>query len=59
MQKALYDIALQNSDRYEDLARQAESTDDGELAEFFLQTLYENNRLAERAKLLLAQRVAE
>lgn len=59
MKKALYDIALQDSDRYEELARQAKSTDDGELAEFFLHTLDENNRLAERAKLLLAQRVAE
>lgn len=59
MKKALYDIALQDSDRYEDLARQAESTDDGELAEFFLQALDENNRLAERAKVLIAQRVAE
>ena len=59
MQKALYDIALQDSGRYEDLARQAESTDDSELAEFFLQALEENNRLAERAKLLIAQRVAE
>jgi hypothetical protein len=32
---ALYDVAMQNADRYEALARRAEHGSDGELAGFF------------------------
>jgi hypothetical protein len=56
---ALYTIALQNADRYEALARRAETFSDGELAEFFRRMRDESRENAERAKMLLAQRVAE
>jgi hypothetical protein len=56
---ALYSIALKNADRYEALARRAEMSSDGELAEFFRWMRDESRDNAERAKRLLAQRVAE
>jgi rubrerythrin len=56
---ALYTIALKNADRYEALARRADSSSDGELAEFFRRMRDESRDNAERAKRLLAQRVAE
>jgi hypothetical protein len=56
---ALYAIALQNADRYEALARRAEGSNDDELAEFFRRMRDESRENAERAKRLLAQRVAE
>ena len=59
MKDALYTIALKNADRYEALARRAEMSSDGELAEFFRRMRDESRDNAERAKRLLAQRVAE
>lgn len=59
MKDALYAIALQNADRYEALARRAEGSNDDELAEFFRRMRDESRENAERAKRLLAQRVAE
>jgi rubrerythrin len=56
---ALYTIALQNADRYEALARRAETSSDNELADFFRRMRDESRENAERAKTLLAQRVAE
>jgi rubrerythrin len=56
---ALYTIALKNADRYEALARRAETSSDEELAEFFRRMRDESRENAERAKRLLAQRVAE
>jgi rubrerythrin len=56
---ALYTIALDNADRYEALARRAETSSDEELAEFFRRMRDECRENAERAKRLLAQRVAE
>ena len=59
MKDALYTIALKNADRYEALARRADSSSDEELAEFFRRMRDESRDNAERAKRLLAQRVAE
>lgn len=59
MKDALYTIALQNADRYETLARRAETASDKELADFFRRMRDESRENAERAKTLLAQRVAE
>ena len=59
MKDALYTIALQNSDRYEALARRAENSSDEELAEFFRRMRDESRKNAERAKIMLAQRMAE
>jgi rubrerythrin len=56
---ALYAIALRNADRYEALARRAEDSGDGELAEFFRRMRDESRENAEKAKTLLARRVAE
>jgi rubrerythrin len=55
----LYSIALLNADRYEALARRAEKASDEELADFFRAMRNESHENAERAKELLAQRVAE
>ena len=59
MKDALYTIALKNADRYEALARRAETSSDEELAGFFRRMRDESRENAERAKRLLAQRVAE
>lgn len=59
MKDELYSIALLNADRYEALARRAEQASDSELAEFFRAMRNESRENAERAKELLAQRVAE
>ena len=59
MKDALYTIALQNADRYEALARRAETSSDQELADFFRRMRDESRENAEKAKTLLAQRVAE
>jgi rubrerythrin len=56
---ALYAIALRNADRYEALARRAEDSGDDELAEFFRRMRDESRENAEKAKTLLARRVAE
>jgi hypothetical protein len=56
---ALYAIALKNADRYEALARRAETSSDGELAEFFRRMRDDSRENAEKAKRLLARRVAE
>jgi rubrerythrin len=56
---ALYAIALRNADRYEALARRAETSSDEELAEFFRRMRDESRENAEKAKRLLAQRLAE
>ncbi len=59
MKDALYTIASLNADHYEALARRAQRSDDGELAEFF-RAMRDNSRYnSEKAKTLLAQRVAE
>jgi rubrerythrin len=55
----LYSIALLNAERYEALARRAEKASDEELADFFRAMRNESRENAERAKELLAQRVAE
>ena len=59
MKDALYTIALKNADRYEALARRAETSSDEELAGFFRRMRDESRENAERAKRLLSQRVAE
>ncbi|MDF2702504.1 MAG: hypothetical protein K0S10_1448 [Rubrobacteraceae bacterium] len=59
MNDALYAIALRNADRYEMLARRAEDSGDDELAEFFRRMRDESRENAEKAKTLLARRVAE
>jgi len=59
MKDAVYDIAMQNADRYEALARRAESGSDGELAGFFRRMRDENRRNAEEVERILTQRVAE
>ena len=56
MSDALYTIALRNADRYEALARRAETSSDAELAEF-LRRMRDESR--ENARVLLARRVAE
>jgi hypothetical protein len=55
---ALYTMALRNADRYEVLARRAEGSGDGELAEFFRRMRDESRQNAEKAKTLLARRMA-
>jgi rubrerythrin len=59
MKRALYEAVSEDTKRYETLARQAGASDDHELADFFREIRDENRRRAERAKRLLAQRVAE
>ena len=59
MNDALYAIALRNADRYEALARRAENSGDDELAELFRRMRDESRENAEKAKTLLARRVAE
>lgn len=59
MKRALYEAVLRDVGRYEDLARRAEVSEDGELAGFFREIRDENRRRAEKARRLLAQRVAE
>ncbi len=56
MSDALYTIALRNADRYEALARRAETSSDAGLAEFFRRMRDESR---ENARVLLARRVAE
>jgi rubrerythrin len=56
---ALYEIALRNADRYEALARRAEVSGDEELAGFFRRMRDDSRENAEKAKTLLARRVAE
>lgn len=59
MNDALYAIALRNADRYETLARRAEDSGDYELAGFFRRMRDDSRENAEKAKTLLARRVAE
>lgn len=59
VKEALYEAVMQDAERYEDLARRAESSEDDELAEFFREIRDENRRRAERAERLLAGRLAE
>ena len=59
MNDALYAVALRNADRYEALAGRAEDSGDDELAEFFRRMRDESRENAEKAKTLLARRVAE
>ena len=56
---ALYTIALKNADRYEALARRAETSSDEELAGFFRRMRDESRENAERAKRLLSRKVAD
>ena len=55
----MYEAVFQDIERYEDLARRAADTGDDELAGFFREVRGENRRRAERARRLLAGRVAE
>lgn len=59
LKKALYEAAAQDVGRYEDLARRAADSADDELAGFFREVRDENRRRADKARLLLAGRVAE
>ena len=59
MKKALYEAISQDVGLYEDLARRASSSGDDELAGFFREVGDENRLRAEKARRLLAQRVAE
>lgn len=59
MKEDLYAIATRNADRYGSLARRAEDSGDDELADFFVYMRDESRRNAEKARRLLAQRVAE
>lgn len=59
MKSALYEMTAADAERFEALARWAEATDDGELADFFERVSDEESRRAEDARRLLAQRVAE
>ena len=59
MKEALYEAAMQDAERYEDLARRAAASEDGELADFFREIRDENRRRAEKAGRLLAGRLAE
>lgn len=59
MKQALYSISARDPEKYQDLARRAQKSDDQELAEFFDRIGEEDHRLAEEARRLLAQRVAE
>ena len=59
MKDDLYTIALANAERYEALARRAERGDDQELADFFRRMRDDSRANADRAKVLLAQRLAE
>ena len=59
VKSALYEAVLRDVGRYEELARRAEGFADDELAEFFRGIRDENQRRAEEARRLLAQRVAE
>lgn len=59
MKDDLYTIALANADKYESLARRAEKGDDQELADFFRRMRDDSRANADRAKVLLAQRLAE
>ena len=59
VKETLYVIATRNADRYGFLSRRAEESGDDELADFFAYMRDESRRNAERARRLLAQRVAE
>jgi hypothetical protein len=59
MKKALYEAVLRDVDRYEELARRAEGFADDELAGFFRGISDENQRRADEARRLLAERVAK
>ena len=59
MKRALYEAVLEDVGRYEELAWRAAGSQDDELAGFFREIRDENRRRAERARRLLAQRVAE
>lgn len=59
MKKALYEAVLQDVSRYEVLAVRAEGSGDDELAGFFREVRDENRLRGEKARRLLAQRVAE
>ncbi len=59
MKKALYEAVMQDVGLYEELARRAEASGDDELAGFFRYTRDESRLRAEKARRLLAQRVAE
>lgn len=58
MKDDLYTIALANADKHESLARWAERSDDQELAAFFRRMRDDSRANADRAKALLAQRLA-
>lgn len=59
MKKALYEAVSQDVGKYEALALRAEGSDDDELAGFFREVRDENQLRGEKARRLLAQRVAE
>jgi len=51
--------ALQGAETYDQYIRDAEQKNDKDLAQFFRDTKEENQRRADRAKQLLAQRLAK
>jgi rubrerythrin len=51
--------ALQGAETYDQYIRDAEQRNDKDLAQFFRDTKEENQRRADRAKQLLAQRLAK
>ncbi|MGH3145410.1 MAG: hypothetical protein ACRDTR_06360 [Rubrobacter sp.] len=59
MKEDLYVIATRNADRYGALSRRVEEAGDDELADFFAYMRDESRQNAEKARRLLAQRVAE
>lgn len=59
MKETLYEISARDSEKYEDLARQAQEADDQELAEFFGRISDVDHRLAQEAGRLLVGRVAD
>jgi hypothetical protein len=58
MKEALYEAVMQDAERYEDPARRAEASEEDELARFFRELRDENRRRTEKARRLLAGRVA-
>jgi rubrerythrin len=59
VKRAFYEAVSEDAKRYEALARQAGASDVHELADFFREIRDQNRRRAEKARRLLAQRVAE
>lgn len=59
MKRTLYEAVMRDVEKYEELSRRAAGSGDDELAGFFREVRDENRRRAEKARWLLAGRVAE